>query len=122
MNRIWGRFNHPGNLCHAVGDLTDDGVDEIVVGREDGFAVVYDAPTGKQIAKMNLGAEVRAVRIVDAEIVAGTSTRLLVMVKDGHPVCEANGAVESVVVSKSPSGHEQIVVGFSDGSIKGFAP
>ena len=122
MNRAWGRFNHPGNLCHAVGDLTGDGVDEIIVGREDGFAAVYDAPTGRQIAKKKVPGRLRSICISDQLIIAGTSDRLVVMTKDGRAVSEARGAVESIVVSESRSGHKQIVVGFSDGSIKGFTP
>ena len=116
LKRAWGHFNHPGNLCHAVGDVTGDGVDEIVVGKEDGFVIIYDALTGKQIAKRNLRGEVRAVCITDGRIIAGTSTGLTVMTRDGQAVIEVQGAVESIVVS----GTTQIIVGFSDGWIRRY--
>ena len=120
LKRGWGHFNHPGNLCHAVGDVTGDGVDEIVVGREDGFVAVYDALTGRQIAKRNAGGEVRAVCVTGGRIIAGTSARLVVMTGDGQADDKIEGAVESIVASGPAGGKLQVIIAGSDGWIRRY--
>ena len=120
FERTWGHLNHPGNLCLAVGDITGDGTDEILLGREDGFLVAYSALSGEQVLKVNLHHEIRAVVVTGAGIAVGTSKALFSLDTNGLPVARAGGAVESLALIAAPNGQESMVAAFSDGSIKAF--
>lgn len=120
FEQAWHHFNHPGNRCHTVGDVTGDGIDEILVGREDGFLVIYDALTGKQLSKINVHGEARAVVTTSRCIAAGTDRRLSLYSEGRQPLAELDGAVESLTRVTSADGLTNVVAAFSDGSIKSF--
>jgi len=120
FEQVWDHFNHPGNLCHTVGDIDRDGVDEILVGREDGFLSVYRALTGEQIRSCSLGGDVRAVLATGQRLVVGTSRSLLFLDEQYRPIASAPGPVESVQQTEGPDGRRLVVAALSDGSLKAF--
>lgn len=120
FEQVWDHFNHPGNFCHTAGDIDGDGVDEILVGREDGFLSVYRAGTGELIRKCNLGGEVRTVLVIGKHLVVGTSRALLFLDQQYQRVACVPGPVESVRQIGQPDGGRLVVAAFSDGFLRAF--
>ncbi len=120
LKEEWGHFNHPGNLCHTVGDLDEDGIDEVLVGREDGFLAIYNALTGEHVSKINLDDPIQALCLAHNRVIAGTDRRLVFLTKEGRMIAQADGGVESITQVALPDDDVVVVVGFSDGWIKGF--
>jgi outer membrane protein assembly factor BamB len=115
LDKAWQHFNHPGNLSLAAGDVTGDGADEVLVGREDGFLTVYDAATGATVWKRQLGAPVRAAAVNRGVVAAGTRRGLLVCRGPDDPLAEAPGGVESV--ANAGAG---FIAAFSDGTVRDY--
>ncbi len=116
LGKAWGHFNHPGNLALAVGDVTGDGIDEILVGREDGFLTAYEAATGATVWTRQLGDPVRAVAVNQGSVAAGTRRGVWVFRGASDPAAAAAGSVESMMAH----GRGGFAVAFSDGVVKNF--
>jgi hypothetical protein len=120
LERTWSHFNHPGNLCHCTGDLNGDGADEILVGREDGSLVAYEAAGGRQVLKVNLRAEIRAVAATQERIAVGTDRALVLLDRQGRELARAKGGVEALTVVDTGEKGKLLVAAFSTGLLQAF--